>query len=604
MNSQQVYKLETLFFNVYSKVPSNKKLFKELVQLIELRAKQRSESLKLEDQYPLWHQDNGIAAMTLYIDLFSTDFKSILGKIDYFVALGINLIHFMPLAKARPGNSDGGYAVMDYRDTDPRLGTWDDFMQLIRALSNQKIASAIDFVVNHTAKEHEWAQKAASGDPTYQNYYIMYDTSEIPDEFNRTVPEVLPDIYPGNFTYYESFKKYVFTSFSEFQWDLNLANPKVLIEVIDIFLFYANSGIKMVRFDAIPFIWKELGTTCRNLPTAHRLMEIFAAVKDIVCPSVLILGEAIVEPEEIFKYFGNAERPETQVLYNANLMVNVWNSLATQDTRLMRYDNARFVPPSHAVWINYLRCHDDIGWGFSESYIRELGMDPFLHKQFLINFYNGSYPASYARGHNYQYNPITKDARTNGTMSALIGFEKSMEAHDGRGLELAWRRFQLINSFLFSQSGIPLIYSGDEWLQPNDYEHTKNVSKTDGRWIHRPIFDWHLVSSAVDGYPLKAYRFIEKLIRLRRANKAFASRALSEIHDVMNNHVYIQSRSLDNEQVLTVFNFSENPQYLPVTSIFNKDSTWYDLLEGRIIKSSDSIFRLAAYEALYLVEKK
>ena len=368
------------------------------------------------DQNKEWFFEHNVIGMTLYIDLFASNFDGVIKQMAYFNELGITFVHLMPLLKSRPGENDGGYAVMDYQDVDPKLGTLYEFEHLIEAFRTNHINVCIDYVINHVAKEHQWAQKALLGDLDMQAMFIMYDTKDIPNQFNKTVPEVLPDKSPGNFTYYKEIKKYVFTSFSDFQWDLNFQNPKVFNGMVDNMLYLANLGIQMLRLDAVPFMWKELNTNCRNLPTVHRLLEMLNLIKDEVCPSLALLGEAIVEPHEIIKYYGTYEHKECEVMYNANLMVNIFNSFATRDTRLLQIDINKYQIPSSGTWMNYLRCHDDIGWGFNEQAITQMGFDPFYHKTFLIDFYNGTFDGSFAMGENYQFNESTLDARTNGTL--------------------------------------------------------------------------------------------------------------------------------------------------------------------------------------------
>lgn len=542
--------------------------------------------------------------MTLYIDLFANNIQGLIQKIDYFTSLGITMIHLMPLLKPRKGNSDGGYAVEDYRAINPQLGTLEDFKKLIQVLHDAEINVAIDFVINHTAKEHEWAKKAASGDVEYQNMYLMFDTEDIPNEYNRTVPEVLPDVYPGNFTYYESFKKYVFKSFSEFQWDLDFKNPIVLEEILDIFFFIANLGIDIIRLDAIPFIWKELGTSCRNLPEVHKFMHLFQLAKQYVSPGVAILGEAIVEPHEIVKYYGSNKKPECDLLYNASLMVDIWNTLATRDHRLLSMDYQRFVLPKHATWINYIRCHDDIGWGFNEDGLRVLGFDPFIHKQFLINFYNGSFEGSFSKGQNYQYNDKNLDARTNGTLASLAGLEKAMDQKNSKSINEAIQRIQMMNAFLLSMPGIPVIYSGDEIAQTNDYNHQKDPAKMDGRWLHRIPFPWHDIESYLkpESHSGKIYHHLKELILIRKNEVLFHNNAQEHIINVQNKHVFVLNKIDVSNELLCVYNFSEYRQSIDVIQLKAQGifGEYYNLNSKDYIQMDSDNIILDPYDYLWL----
>ena len=379
--------LKTLYTRIYGSSTQTTQDFNALLELMaQAKAKRKTELVQMDQTQALWYFNQDMVGMTLYVDLFAKDLKHLTNKVSYFKELGITYVHLMPLLKPRDGENDGGYAVEDYRQIDPRLGSLEDFIILSDTFRHHGIKLCIDYVVNHVAKEHEWAKAALEQDVEKQGYFIMFDTDEIPNRYNQTVPEVLPDKCPGNFTYYPEIKKYVFTSFSEFQWDLNFTNPKVFNGMVDNLLYLSNLGVNMIRLDAIPFMWKQLGTSCRNLPPIHDLLRMFHLIKEEVCPSLAILGEAIVEPEQIVTYFGSEEKTECEIMYNANLMVDVYHAFATRDVRLLTIDTNRFQIPSKGTWMNYVRCHDDIGWGFNEQAIRSFGMDPYSHKQFLIRF--------------------------------------------------------------------------------------------------------------------------------------------------------------------------------------------------------------------------
>lgn len=576
----------------------NNQSWNALVALLDQYRQERSPSLKQLDLNPRWFQASTMVGVTLYVDLFSGTLKELTKKVSYFKDLGITYIHLMPLLKSREGNNDGGYAVSDYQDIEPKLGTLDDFKATISLYREAGIAIAIDFVINHTAKEHRWAQAALKGDPIYQAYYMMYDDETIPNQFNQTVPEVLPDVYPGNFTYYPEIKKYVFKSFSEFQWDLNFANPKVLEELINIFLYLANLGVAMIRFDAIPFIWKTLGTTCRNLPEAHEFMKFFQLVKQYVCPGVAILGEAIVEPHEIYRYFGQPGEEECDVLYNATAMVNIWEALATRDGRMIKIETDRFPLPQHAAWINYARCHDDIGWGFNEAFIRETGRDPFAHKHYLISFYNGTFPHSFARGKNYQENLKTGDARTNGTLAALLGFEQAETENNDFLRYTAFSRYQLVNMVMFSLSGMPLIYSGDEWLQGNDIKHAIDPAKTDGRWVHRPKFDWQKVKTKQPLLAYQAYQWTQSLIAYRKQDARFNADAKLVTLPQTKIPVFAFQRG-DDKPLYCIYNFSEFTSSV-ILPIPRGSVRLKNVLTGEMIEAFDQEVYLDAYASLWL----
>lgn len=360
--------------NLYGE--NSKGNFEELLLIMEDAYKSRPKEFIKDDldRKSDWYMSQSMAAVMLYIDLFADNLRTMKEKVPYLHELGITYVHMLPFLKSRKGPNDGGYAVSDYKQIDDRFGSLEDFKELIREFRKYGIHCCADFVMNHTAKEHVWAKKAAAGEKKYQDYYLMYADREIPNTFEKTVPEVLPLVSPQNFTYYSEFKRWVFTSFNEYQWDLNYANPELFNAITENLLFLANLGVDIIRLDAIPFIWKELHTSCRNLPGAHKIVALLHRIVKIVCPAVILKGEAIVEPAEIVKYFGNDEEIECDIMYNASGMVQLWSALATQDVRmLVRTASKRYQIPKHGTWINYVRCHDDIGWGFDQDISWELG---------------------------------------------------------------------------------------------------------------------------------------------------------------------------------------------------------------------------------------
>lgn len=599
--------LTSLYLSVYGE--SAQPHLDALISLMESAKQQRSASLKQFDQTSRdWYFSSSMVGMTLYSDLFAGSLKQLASKIDYFEDLGVSFIHLMPLLKPREGENDGGYAVEDYRNIDPRLGSMSDFTKLLSQFRAHNINVCIDYVINHVAKEHVWAQAALNGDEQKQAYFIMYDSEDIPKQFNRTVPEVLPEKAPGNFTYYPDIKKHVFTSFSEFQWDLNFKNPEVFNEMSDILLYLANLGVNMIRLDAIPFMWKELGTSCRNLAPIHDLMRMLHLIKEEVCPSLALLGEAIVEPEEIVKYFGTHQKTECEVMYNANLMVNIYNAFAARDTRLITIDANRFQIPQRGTWMNYVRCHDDIGWGFNEEAVRSFGLDPSAHKQFLINFYGDQFPHSFAKGEMYQYNPVTRDARTNGTLASLLGLEKALDSKQAYRRFEALQRIHLAHALILTYRGFPLIYSGDEIATLNDQSYLKDSNKArEGRWVHRPFFNWKRATKRNQAGTVEneVYQTLKRLIQLRKKLPFLSGTASQFALDLGTKEVLCLVRQHRNSNFFAFFNFSEVTQNVSLDQVrqLAQSAVYKDLNQDRFIHMNAAHLELAPYEFLWCVKQ-
>jgi amylosucrase len=281
-------------------------------------------------------------------------------RIPYLLELGVNYLHLMPLYKVPEGDNDGGYAVSSYRELNPRLGTMEDLAELASELRHHGLSLCMDFVFNHTSDEHDWARKALAGDAEYQSYYRMFPDRSEPDAYERTLVPVFPDEHPGSFTYRNRLKKWVWTSFHNYQWDLNYENPAVFNRMLEEMLFLANQGVEILRMDAVAFVWKRLGTSSQNLPEAHVVLKAFNALVRIAAPAMLFKSEAIVHPDEVRKYISE---DECQLSYNPQLMALLWNSLATRKVRILRHAmEKRFSIPAGCSWVNYVRCHDDIGF--------------------------------------------------------------------------------------------------------------------------------------------------------------------------------------------------------------------------------------------------
>ena len=599
-------KIRELYMKLYHNEPALNDLFE---CMDKYKAERSKDLLSMDKKQRNWYFGQDIVGMTLYTDLFAGNLRKLSQKIDYFNDLGITFLHLMPLLKPREGENDGGYAVEDYRNIDPRLGSMEDFLKLVKELRKNNIKVCIDYVINHVAKEHVWAQEALKNDKLKQDYFIMFDTDEMPNRFNRTVPEVLPDKCPGNFTYYPEIKKYVFTSFSEFQWDLNFQNPYVFNGMTDNLLFLANLGINMIRLDAIPFMWKQVDTTCRNLDPIHDLLKMFNLIKEEVCPSLALLGEAIVEPQEIVKYFGNETDPECEVMYNANLMVDIYNAFAARDVRLITIDANRFQIPHRGTWMNYVRCHDDIGWGFNEQAIKSFGLDPYLHKQFLIKFYGNEYPGSFSKGEMYQFNPLTHDARTNGTLASLLGLEKAIDTKQEYRRYESIRRINLAHAVILTYRGFPLIYSGDEIASLNDQSYKLDPDKKlEGRWVHRPFFDWKRSKNKgiLGTVEYDVYQNLKKLIEIRKKLPYLQGQANQYALDLNNQSVLGIIRQIKSQTFFALFNYSEQTQRVKtdhLRQLFNGTMA-VDLIQGRRFNLNDETIELSPYEYIWCVKDK
>ncbi|MEA4959199.1 MAG: alpha-amylase family protein [Anaerolineaceae bacterium] len=546
---------------------------------------------------PHWFQSNQMLGGVCYVDLFAQNLAGIRGKIPYFKELGLTYLHLMPLFKMPAGDNDGGYAVSSFREVHPPLGTMRELAALARQLREHDISLCLDLIINHTASEHDWAKKAALGEPDYREMYGIFPDRATPDRYERTLREIFPDEHPGAFTWFPEIPAWVWTTFHSYQWDLMYANPAVFNHIAEEMLFLANQGVEIFRLDAVAFIWKQLGTSCENLPQAHLILQALNALTRVAAPTVLFKSEAIVHPDDVARYISP---DECQLSYNPLLMALLWNTLATRDTNLLTQALAnRFSLPEGTAWVNYVRCHDDIGWTFSDEDAARLGINGYDHRRFLNEFFRGRFPGSFARGLPFQENPKTGDCRISGTCASLAGLEKALLEEDPVEEALALRRIILLSGVVMTAGGIPLIYLGDELGVLNDYSyHDHPDHKHDSRWAHRPPADPVRAQSRHDpsGPVGQLYARFQSLVEMRKDRPEFAGGNL-EVMDTQNRAVLGYARSNNGGARLLVFaNFSEHPQVVPEAVLWQNNLMTKSCLLGEAGLQADGSLHLPPYD--------
>lgn len=574
---------------LYMELYDNGDMFAELEEKMRSFAKERNTTLKKLDKQREtdkdWYKSGDMLGMMLYIENFGGTFKGVQDKISYLEKSGVNYVHLMPFLDVTEGKSDGGYAVKDFRKPQKRFGTIEDLQALTTKCHEKGICVCSDFVMNHTSEDHEWAKRARAGEGEYMSRYFFYDNDYIPGEYEKTVPQVFPTTAPGNFTWLPERKHYVMTSFYPYQWDLNYKNPRVFNEMMYNFLFLANQGIDIVRLDAVPYIWKELGTTCRNLPKVHTIVRLMRMVSEVVCPGVLLLGEVVMAPEKVVPYFGSVEKTECHMLYNVTTMATTWHTVATRDVRLLKrqLDTIDELPKDY-VFLNYLRCHDDIGWGLDYGFLSQLGMEEVPHKNYLNDFFLGKAGKSNSCGELYNYDPVTQDARFCGTTASLCGIETALLKKDKTALKKAIDLDVMLHAYMFMQNGIPILYSGDEVAQLNDHSYREDpLKKEDSRYLHRGKMQWEKVEHLQDGDNVESevYQRLRKLENIRKAHVAFCSDSAAWTVETYDQSTLCMGRYKDGEKILGVFNFSEEER---MAWIQEADGLYEDLLTGKFIK--------------------
>ncbi len=600
--SSRMEELKSLFSALYNDYSPLEKL----VQIMKEYYDKRDQDLKALDEKrqldPFWYKRSDMLGLTMYTDLFSSSLKGLEEKVDYLEKLSLKYLHLMPLLSMPEKDNDGGYAVEDFFSVDKRFGNNEDLSSLTRKLRSHGISLCLDFVMNHTASSHMWAKKAEEGDEYYQNFYMCYSDRKIPDEYEKTTPEVFPATAPGNFIWSEKMQKWVLSSFYPYQWDLNYRNPDVLLEMMRASLHLANLGVEVFRLDAVPYIWKKLGTTSRNLPEVHKIVRIMRLVLEIVAPCVILKGEVVMAPKELKAYFGTKEAPECHLLYNVSLMVNFWSALASQDVRLLNFMAEDILSmDEHCYFVNYIRCHDDIGWGLDEDKERSIGIDPLKHKIFLYKFFEGSFKGSYSRGQLYNYDEVSLDARSCGTTASLCGIENALNYDDDKLLEKAIKRDLLMHAALYSFRGFPMLSSGDEIAQLNDYSYLNDPSRAlDSRNLHRSKFKWdrEKLAESEDGYENAIFDGILKLDEVRKNEKCFDAEAKVTTWYSHSDSVFAIRRSIEDKDMLCVMNFADRKENVFFEFFVGE---YKDLFTGKVVTPGLG-FTLDAYEYMYLVK--
>lgn len=591
------YPIYSLFSILYGKRDDFRDKIQHLVETMARQYVARSQHLRdsdlLREKDHNWFLSQEWVGMALYADGFAKNLPHLNEKVHYFQELGVNMVHLMPMMQCPKGASDGGYAVSDFRQIDTRFGSLEDLESLAESLNKRNILLTLDVVVNHTSDEHEWAQKARAGEQQYQDYYYIFDNREVPDMFEINMPEIFPETSPGNFTWDEAMQKWVMTVFNSYQWDLNYSNPAVFIEMLDIILYWANKGADILRLDAVAFLWKKIGSISQNEHEAHLLLQLLKDCCQVTAPGVLFIAEAIVAPVEIIKYFGEdaINAKECEIAYNATFMALLWDAVATKNAKLLT-QGIKSLPAKleRATWLNYVRCHDDIGLGFDDNDIRAVGYEPYAHRQFLIDYYTGSYDTSPARGLPFGHNDKTGDTRISGSLASLVGLESALQTEDPQSIDIAIKIILLLHGMTLSFGGIPLLYYGDEIGTLNDNTYLEDPAKAnDSRWAHRPRISWDKAEqrNTPGTVEFRLFNALKKMIAVRKEITAFADFNNRELLDVGNPHLFVFARFDHLQQtnrVLVVANFDSSPQHLNLRDISHKayfrDGAVRDLYSG------------------------
>ena len=551
---------------VYGDDPRFPAAWGALLDLIASSAAARDPELRALDHEreitPDWLHREQTVGYVAYVDRFAGTLRGVRERLGYLRELGVTYLHLMPLLRTRPEPNDGGYAVTDYGAVEPALGTIGDLRELATELRAAGMSLCVDVVLNHTAREHPWAVEARQGDSRRLAFYRTFADRTEPDAYERTLPEVFPDTAPGNFTFDPELGRWVWTTFNAYQWDLDHANPEVFVAMAAAMLDLAAVGVDVLRLDAVPFLWKRMGTNCQNQHEVHDLLQAYRAAVRIVAPAVAFKAVAIVAPRELVAYLGlgRHEGMECDLAYHNVLMVLLWSTLATRQVALLTRTLASMpAVPAGAGWLTYVRCHDDIGWAITDEDAGAVGEDAHLHRRFLTEFYSGDFPGSFARGARFQPEP-DGEARISGTAASLAGLELALERADALDADLALRRLLVVYAVAFAFGGLPLIYMGDELALRNDPAWAGDPAHADDtRWMHRPPMDWDAAARRADEQTPEGAMWagLRRLVDARRGRRAVHGHGVSRPVETGDPHVLGLLRERAGERMLLLASFSE-----------------------------------------------
>jgi len=512
---------------------------------------------------PDWFLGSHMLGYCSYVDRLGGDLRGVEKRIPHLREMGVHYLHLLPFLKMREGENDGGFAVASFEQVDPRFGSNADLAALTASLRGAGISLCSDFILNHVADDHPWAQGARAGDERLRRFFHVFPDRGMPDRHERTLGQVFPQAAPGNFTQVPEVG-WVWTTFYPYQWDLNWSNPEVFAEMAGTLLRLANRGIEAFRLDSTAFLWKREGTNSMNQPEAHVILQALRALASIAAPGVLLKAEAIVPMRELPAYFGEPAQPECHIAYHSSLMAAAWGALAEQDTALLR-SVAAGTPalPPQACWLSYVRCHDDIGWNVLKAEAGQGGRDPVARLAAISRFFAGG-EGSYARGAAFQSSDPAAAHGSNGMAASLAGLEDA----SGADAELAMRRLLLLHGLALSFGALPVLYMGDELGQTNDYSYRQRPDRAmDSRWLQRPVLDEDRFAQRHDAASGagRVHAALRALIAARQRLPALAAgapRALPEAPPA----VLALARG---DSFLALYNFSGQPQSFRLAGSWN-----------------------------------
>jgi glycosidase len=546
----------------------------------------------IEGEFRLDEKD---VILITYGDQFQEDNRNPLQCLSEFLNFHLrdclNSVHILPFY---PYSSDDGFSVINYRQVNPDFGTWDDINQLA-----DNFHLMFDAVINHISIQSDWFNAFQRGEEPYKDYFIKMDPSiDLSSVFR---PRALPLLTPVET---KSGREYVWTTFSADQIDLNYANPELLLEIIDLILFYIERGARFIRLDAVGYIWKQVGTSSLNLPQAHSFVKLLKVILDTVAPCVGLITETNVPHEENIKYFGDplgeiptSEKPlqgdEAQLVYQFSLAPLVLHSFLSGDaTVLSKWASTLSVPYKTSSFFNFIASHDGIGVMPAKGLLSEDEIEVIIDRTIS---HGGQ--VSYKKNADgiksvYELNITLYDALNNPAEP---------------NLEFDVKRFLGSQAIMLSLVGVPGIYIHSLFGSRNCLSCAEKTGRA--RSINREKFNLTVLKEKLAdsrNHQSKVFAGYKQLLKIRRDNLAFHPFGSQRILEI-NQHVFSILRSdLENsEDIICLTNVSPEKQKLQLDlSIFNSSQfeRVNDLISSRsfVAKTHALDITIDGYQTLWL----
>lgn len=567
LSEDQNERLKSRFQALYGS-EKTEQWFPELVRILKVYYAHKTPEMiawekhqRAEDRFT----ENDVILIT-YGDLVSTENEKPLETMaeicsDYLHGV-INILHILPFF---PYSSDRGFSVMEFGEVDPALGTWEDIVQL-----KEKFKLMFDGVFNHVSAQSRWFQEFLNQNPEFNDFFTVFSTKEqiSPDYLKLIVrprtSEVLTPFRTLNGT------RLVWTTFSEDQIDLNYHNPKVLLKMIEIMLFYIAKGADLLRLDAVTYLWEELGTSCVHLDQTHHTIKLFRDILDIVAPHVALITETNVPHQDNIRYFGNGH-DEAQMVYNFALPPLVLHMFQNEHSgRLTEWAQNLDKISDTATYFNFLDSHDGIG----VMAVKDMLTPEEIEVMALKVIENGGY-ISYKDNGDGTSSPY----ELNTTWYSALNSDDKDEPE-----EVQIQRYLASRAIALTLRGVPGVYFHGLLGTKNDAELVIEEKST--RSINRKNIDKHEFIEALENRKNRTAIIAQKLmnlIRLRKKEKAFHPNATQKVLDISERaFVILRSREAHKEHILAIVNISVNRQILQISekSLGLPYTTAMDILTG------------------------